>query len=396
LRRSLRETDTAARMGGDEFAILLEDALDINAPAQVGDRILSALRDPFDVQQQRVRISGSVGVALYSGPEQSAEEMLRHADVAMYAAKTQGKDRLTTFERELHHATIDRHQLRAEIHGALESGQFTLVYQPLMELGHEEITGVEALLRWRHPQRGVIPPIEFIPLAEETGLIVPLGRWVLNEACRQGQAWASSTGRPIKMSVNLSGRQVEDPALIGDVAAALASSGLDASLLTLEITESVLLRDVDAVLLQLTELKRLGVRLAIDDFGTGYSSLSYLRRFPVDVLKIDQSFIASVDSGAAEGALVRSIVSLAQILELETVAEGIEETGQLEALRALGVHEGQGHLFARPLEPAALRTFLLRNSRPHQSVAGTGAVRPSTRRSSRPRCATVLDREVNR
>ena len=387
LHRSLRETDTAARMGGDEFAILLEDALDVNAPAQVGDRILAALRDPFDIQEQRVRISGSVGVALYTGPEQTAEEMLRHADVAMYAAKTLGKDRLTTFQRELHHATIDRHQLRSEIHGALESGQFTLAYQPLMELGREEITGVEALVRWRHPQRGVIPPDEFIPLAEETGLIVPLGRWVLNEACRQSQAWALSTGRPIKMSVNLSGRQIEDPALVSDVASALADSGLDASLLTLEITESVLLRDVDAVLLQLTELKRLGIRLAIDDFGTGYSSLSYLRRFPVDVLKIDQSFIASVDSGAAEGALVRSIVSLAQILELETVAEGIEESGQLEALRALGVHEGQGHFFARPLEPDALRSFLMRNSRPHPSEAGDFANR-RTRRTVRPRCAS--------
>jgi EAL domain-containing protein (putative c-di-GMP-specific phosphodiesterase class I) len=280
------------------------------------------------------------------------------------------------FEAEVHHATIDRHQLRADMHAALERGEFTLVYQPLVELSSDEVTGAEALLRWRHPVRGTIGPAAFVPLAEESGLIVPLGRWVLDEACRQAAAWQSELGRSFGISVNLSGRQVDDSALVADIAGALARAGLEPGLLTLEITESVLLQDVDAVRERLTELKRLGVQLAIDDFGTGYSSLSYLRRFPVDVLKIDRSFIAAVDTGAAEAALVRSIVSLAQILELQTVAEGIEEVGQFEALRGLGVDRGQGYLFAEPLEGDALVALLGRATAP----PAVPARRPATRR----------------
>jgi EAL domain-containing protein (putative c-di-GMP-specific phosphodiesterase class I) len=319
-----------------------------------------------------VRLSGSVGIAVYQGPENSAEELLRHADVAMYAAKTQGKDRLTTFEPELHHATIDRHQLRADMHSALENGHFLIQYQPLVRLGAQELTGVEALLRWNHPTRGLIQPVEFIPLAEESGLIVPLGRWVLNEACREAQRWSAACGRPIEISVNLSGRQIEDAKLVADVSAALASAGLPAEQLTLEITESVLLRDVDSVLLTLKDLKALGVRLAIDDFGTGYSSLSYLRQLPVDILKIDRSFISAIDSGAAESALVRSIVSLAQILELRTVAEGIEDNAQLDALRMLGVDEGQGFFFARPMAPRDVDPLLTGELRTDTGSGGNG------------------------
>ena len=392
IRRALREADTAARMGGDEFAILLEDEADVNGPVQVAERLLSVLRNPFTVQDHDVRISGSIGIALYAGPEQAAEELLRHADVAMYAAKNQGKDRLTVFEPEVHSATIDRHQLRADLHAALELGQFTLVYQPLIDLTSDRTMGYEALIRWRHPARGVIAPADFIPLAEETGLIVPIGRWVLNEACRQAQDWCRKAGRPIEISINLSGRQVEDQQLVEHVAGALSATGLDPQLLTLEITESLLMRDVEAVLERLTQLKGLGVRLAIDDFGTGYSSLSYLRRFPVDVLKIDQSFISAVDSGAAEGALVRSIVSLAQMLDLHTVAEGIEEAGQLEALRSLGVEQGQGYLFSRPVAPLEIDRILVIQesaaqpaarsarppvSRPSRRVASTRAAGPS-------------------
>jgi diguanylate cyclase (GGDEF)-like protein/PAS domain S-box-containing protein len=380
LRRTLRDSDTAARMGGDEFAVLLEDARDAHSPEYVGERILAALRDRFELNGQQVRLSGSVGIAIYQGPEHSAEELLRHADVAMYVAKQQGKDRLTIFESELHHATIDRHQLRAEMHDAFESSQFALVYQPLVALSDSQLSGVEALLRWNHPVRGEIGPVEFIPLAEESGLIVELGRWVLGEACRTAQGWIEASGRPLEMSLNLSSRQVEDPELVGDVESALVASGLCPELLTLEITESVLLRDVDAVLERLTALKRLGVRLAIDDFGTGYSSLSYLRRLPVDVLKIDRSFISGIENGAAENALVRSIVSLAQLLELRTVAEGIEDGQQLEALRALGVDSGQGFHFARPL-PAAHVAELLSGARqlgsqsrrtPRRRVSGRG------------------------
>ncbi len=381
LRRTLRDADTAARMGGDEFAVLLEDARDADAPEFVGERLLGALRDAFTVHGRSVRLSGSIGIAVYRGPEHSAEELLRHADVAMYAAKTQGKDRLTVFEPELHHATIDRHELRAEMHGAMEAGQFMLHYQPLVRLDHQHVTGVEALLRWTHPTRGAIQPVDFIPLAEESGLIVALGRWVLNEACREAQRWTRESGRPIEMSVNLSGRQVEDPHLVSDVEAALRSAGLDPAQLTLEITESVLLRDVEAVMTRLTDLKRLGVRLAIDDFGTGYSSLSYLRQLPVDILKVDRSFISAIDSGAAENALVRSIVSLAQILELRTVAEGIEEPAQLDVLRTLGVDEGQGYYFSRPMAPRDLDALMtgkvrLADRAPDLAAAERLAIRP--------------------
>ena len=360
LQRTLRDADTVARMGGDEFAILLEDAHDRHASVEIAERILETLRAPFTVHGQAVHIQGSVGIALYTDPGQTAEELLRRADVAMYAAKTQGKDRLMVFQPDVHLVTIDRHQLKADMHLALENDEFTLLYQPVVDLDSTAITGVEALIRWQHPRRGVIGPVDFIPLAEETGMIVAIGRWVLNEACRQGQAWQEGAPRPLTMSVNLSARQIEDASLIQDVGSALRESGLQPSLLTLEITESVLLSDMDVVMGRLKALRALGVRLAIDDFGTGYSSLSYLRNLPVDALKIDRSFVAAVDSGSAERALVRSIVSLAQILGLETVAEGIEEPSQLAALRSAGAQFGQGFLFAEPMDARLIPVALAR------------------------------------
>ncbi len=381
---TLRDADTAARMGGDEFAVLIEDVADSEGPLGVAKRLLEALRLPLTLQGHEIRVTASIGVALYRGPENSAEELLRHADVAMYAAKNQGKDRITVFEPELHSSAIDRHQLKSDLHAALERGQFSLVYQPLASLADGEITGCEALLRWEHPIRGQVPPAEFVPLAEESGLIVPLGRWVLAEACRRAASWQRELDRDIYISVNLSGRQVEDENLLDDIRRALEDAQLDPSLLMLEITESVLLREVDTVLERLTTIKRLGVRLAIDDFGTGYSSLSYLRRFPVDVLKIDRSFISAVDGGAAEVALVRSIVSLAQMLNLRTVAEGIEQAGQLETLREMGVHDGQGHLFAHPLVPEAL-IGLLRGRRVSARSSSRGS--SVSRRSARPTVA---------
>lgn len=358
LRLSLREADTAARMGGDEFAILVEDATGGSAPVQVGDRILEALRHPFEIQGQDVRIHGSIGIAINAHPGQTAHELLRHADVAMYAAKNQGKDRLTVFQTGLHHATIDRHQLKADMHAAFEGQQFSLVYQPIVDLESGAVTGAEALLRWRHPRRGQIGPTEFIPLAEENGLIVQIGRWVLIEACREAQAWQGLSAAQLTISVNLSGRQLEEPSLVEDVASALAQAGLDPKLLTLEITESVLLRDVDVVIARLKALKQLGVRLSIDDFGTGYSSLSYLRQLPVDELKIDRSFVAGADGGKGGLALVRSIVSLSQTMGLDTVAEGIEGVSQLDGLRSVGARLGQGYLFARPMESRAIHELL--------------------------------------
>jgi diguanylate cyclase (GGDEF)-like protein/PAS domain S-box-containing protein len=380
LRGTLRDADTPARMGGDEFAILLEDAEDTDASVHIAERILDTLRAPFPVQGRDVHIHGSIGIALHSDAEQTADELLRHADVAMYAAKNQGKDRLTVFLPDVHLVTIDRHQLKADMHLALQKGEFALLYQPIVELASTRITGVEALVRWHHPRRGVVAPADFIPLAEENGLIVALGRWVLKEACRQAQAWRTA-GLSLTMSVNLSSRQVDDAGLAEDVAAALRESGLEPAALTLEITESVLLRDLDVVMARLGALKSLGVRLAIDDFGTGYSSLSYLRNLPVDVLKIDRSFIAEVDSGSAERALVRSIVSLAQILGLKTVAEGIEEQKQLIVLRSFGADFGQGFLFAKPLEARMVPDALVR--RKSAATPRRGAPVPSTNRDRR-------------
>jgi EAL domain-containing protein (putative c-di-GMP-specific phosphodiesterase class I) len=276
----------------------------------------------------------------------------------MYIAKQQGKDRLITFSAKVHDATLERLQLRTDLTVALDHGEFSIDYQPVIELATGEIRGVEALVRWLHPRRGLLGPSEFIPLAEENGEILAIGRWVLRQACVQARAWSRFAPGGLSMAVNLSGRQIDDPHLVADVSAALAASGLPAHRLTLEITESVLMADVDTTTATLHALKALGVRLAIDDFGTGYSSLSYLRRFPVDILKIDRSFVATLHTGDTDIALVRSILSLGQTLELETIAEGIEEVAQLDQLRKLGASLGQGYLFARPLDPDALTELL--------------------------------------
>jgi Amt family ammonium transporter len=286
----------------------------------------------------------------------------------MYAAKGQGKNRLTVYQAGIHAAAVDRHQLRADLQVALDAAQLSLSYQPIVDLADMRLVGMEALLRWDHPTRGAISPSEFVPIAEESGLILPIGRWVLQEACRQAREWQVRHGATVSVSVNVSAHQVATDGLAELVTETLRETGLGPGGLTLEITESVLLGDVERVIARLAELKSLGVRIAIDDFGIGYSSLSYLRFLPVDVLKIDRSFVNAVDSGAAERAVVRSIVSLSQILGLRTVAEGIETTSQLDALRTIGAHLGQGYLFARPLSAAAMSRYLARHARAGRAV----------------------------
>ena len=354
LKNCLRQADTAARLGGDEFAILLEDGGDGVDAAEVASRILASLEGPFHLEGKEVFVRASVGIAsadARTGGPEGAEELLRNADVAMYMAKEAGKGRYQVFEPAMHDTALQRLELKADLQRAVDNDEFVLHYQPVIELDSGRIEGLEALVRWQHPARGLLPPLDFIPLAEETGLIVPLGRWVLREACRQARRLQErhEFSPPVHMAVNLSARQLQRPEIVGEIAEILLESELDPQGLVLEITESVMMQDMDLSILRLAELKKLGVRLAVDDFGTGYSSLNYIRRFPVDILKVDKSFVDSVNEGGEESALTAAIIELAGILRLRPVAEGIERADQLERLLTLRCDLGQGFYFARPL-----------------------------------------------
>jgi diguanylate cyclase (GGDEF)-like protein len=347
----IRPTDTAARLGGDEFAVLVEDLASPGDYAVVATRMLESLREPFCIGGKEVFVHGSIGIAMCGEGDNTADELLRNADVAMYMAKAEGKNRFELFNPSMHSAMLRRLDIEADLRRAVERREFVLHYQPTVELQTGRIAGVEALVRWQHPDQGLIPPLDFIPIAEETGLIVELGEWVLREACAQAQQWHEEhpTDPPLMMSVNLSVRQLQQENIVATVARVLADTGLDATCLTLEITESAVMNDHVTTIVRLNQLKALGVRIAVDDFGTGYSSLSYLRRFPIDVLKIDRSFVDGVTDGSQKRALLRTIVELGRTLNLETVAEGIEEPEELLQLRALDCDLGQGYYFARPL-----------------------------------------------
>ena len=364
IRACLRRQDTAARLGGDEFGILLEDT-DEALAGEVAERILDALRQPFGVAARQIFVQASIGIALGSdagapGEGETADELLRNADAAMYTAKARGKGRHEFYQAAMHASALRRLELRGRLEASLEAGEFVLHYQPVVELAGGAMVGVEALVRWRQPDGHLAQPVEFIPLAEETGLIVPLGQWVLEEACRQGAVWHRlHPGRDLSMAVNVAARQFQEPTFVDVVRHVLAGAGLPASSLVIEVTESALLDVGEATITAITELKEMGVRIALDDFGTGYSSLSHLRRFPIDVLKIDRSFVEGIDGDdAGERALVRSIVRLALSLDLEIVAEGIERHEQVVGLTALGARLGQGFHFGRPMEPEAIEARL--------------------------------------
>jgi diguanylate cyclase (GGDEF)-like protein/PAS domain S-box-containing protein len=356
-----RSSDTVARIGGDEFGILLEDDADESRARALADRALAAFAVPFEVRGREVFIRASIGIALSVPGHSETDELIRNADTAMYAAKAAGKGRYEFFRPFMHTRALERFEVQADLERALTRGEFVVHYQPIVDFETGEARGVEALVRWNHPTRGLLGPLEFISVAEETGAIVPLGAWVLGEACRQAAAWRAehAAAANLWVSVNLSTRQLLEADLVTQVRDVLAASGLPPSALTLELTEGSLMQDVEETVRKLRALKDLGVRLAIDDFGTGSSSLGYLPRFPIDTLKIDKSFVDGIAADDSEDpALVRAIVQMAATLNLDTIAEGIEGSEQLNELLSAGCRSGQGYLFARPLQADALEAFL--------------------------------------
>ena len=361
LSASVRPSDTAARLGGDEFALLIDDAPDTDAVEAFAERIVAAFSEPFRLSDAEVIATATVGVAT-SADSADADELLRHADLALYAAKTAGKRRWRRYQPALSAGMLRRREVQAALEEAVNNSEFTLVYQPIVELDSGQIVGFEALIRWPHPQWGMMLPGQFITLAEETGHIVPLGAWVVRQALSDMVQWRRRMEAPDDagphVSVNVSARQFRDPGFVAGVREALRESGLPPSALLLELTESVLFGDSDRIGAELDELKEIGVRLAIDDFGTGYSSLSYLLQLPIDVLKIDKSFVTGIAASWRQHALVKGIVRLAGTLEVEVIAEGIETETERELLAGMGCQYGQGYLLSVPLEAAQAEELL--------------------------------------
>jgi len=360
LQGCMRPADTVARIGGDEFAILLEQCVDVSDTAHVAERVIAQLSAPFALAEHEVFTNTSIGIVLSTSAVVDSSALMRDVKVALYRAKERGKGRYEVFDASMNVQTHQRLRLEGDLRRALERGEFIVQYQPTIDLATGKIEALEALVRWMHPERGLVPPLDFIPVAEETGLIRPIGRWVLEEACRQAHAWhlEQSEACPWLMSVNLSANQFQQTDLVDEVVAVLERTGLDPRLLQLEITESVIMADAPTTIVTLRALKDLGVRLAIDDFGTGYSSLSYLKRFPVDTLKVDKVFVDGLEHDADDMAIVQAVVTLARALGLEVTAEGIESAAQLAQLRKLGCHLGQGYYFARPLAANAIAPLL--------------------------------------
>ena len=359
----MRECDTVARLGGDEFVLLINGHSGPESVQLIMERMLAAVSQPWIIEQGEFQVSCSIGVALHPEDGEDARTLLKHADSAMYRAKDSGRDNFQFFTRDLNTLMTERLEMEGHLRRALERHQFVLAYQPRVDLDGGRIVAAEALLRWRIPNRGTIAPQRFIALAEETGLIVPIGKWVLQTACAQNKAWQDEGLPPIVVSVNVSARQFRQENLVQTVAEVLRDTGLDARYLELELTESMVMHDAPQLVAMLDQLKDLGVQISVDDFGTGYSSLSYLKRFPVDRLKIDRSFVEHIASDADDATIVRTIIALGHNLGLKVVAEGVESDEQLRFLRSNLCDEAQGFLMGRPVSSRHLRRIFTRLKR---------------------------------
>jgi diguanylate cyclase (GGDEF)-like protein/PAS domain S-box-containing protein len=363
LKLALRASDVVARMGGDEFVVLVQEVSDADQIAAVARKILSATLRPVEIAGQECRVTASIGICMYPGDAQDEESLMKNADMAMYLAKEAGKNNYQFYSAEIQSRSIEKLGMETQLRHALERNQLSLNYQAKLDLRTGAISGVEALLRWNNPELGAVPPMQFIPVAEETGLIVPIGKWVLRTACAQNRAWQREGLPPVCMAVNLSPRQFADPDLVADVTAVLAETGMAPELLELEITESMVMHDSDRAVKLLGEIKALGVRLAIDDFGTGYSSLAQIKRFPIDTIKIDRSFIREIPGNAEDMAIAQAIIAMGRSLSLTVVAEGVETEQQQTFLREHLCDEMQGYFFSKPVVPEAFAALLLENSK---------------------------------
>jgi EAL domain-containing protein (putative c-di-GMP-specific phosphodiesterase class I) len=356
----LRTGDTVARLGGDRFTILLHEINDVSDTIRVAERVQKKLGVPLNLGGQDITMSASMGIVLSAPDYEQPEDILRDADIALHRAKTSGEARHEVFDRAMHESAISRLQLENDLRRAVEGQEFRVQYQPIVSLRTGRIVGFEALVRWHHPERGIVSPLDFIPLAEETGMIIPIGQYVLCEACRQASQWQAKfpAEQPLSISVNLSSKQFSQPDLVDQVEQTLRENHLETHSLILEITESVVMENAEAATAALVELKALGVQLSIDDFGTGYSSLSYLHSFPINSLKIDRSFIGKMNVDNTNLEIVRTVVALACSLGMNVTAEGIETAEQLAQLRALQCQYGQGYLFSKPLDSEAAAKLL--------------------------------------
>jgi diguanylate cyclase (GGDEF)-like protein len=358
LGKALREGDTLARLGGDEFILLLPGLGEDAAAAKVARKVLTALRQPFHLDGRELFVSASIGISLYPLDGSDAETLVKNADVAMYRAKEQGRDNYQLYRAELHVRALKRMTLESQLRAAVGRDEFRLYYQPIVDLASSTIVAAEALVRWQHPERGLVLPAEFISVAEDTGLILPIGAWVLKTACTEAQSWVRRGLPPVRISINLSARQFQQDDFVRQVSTILAETGLDPSRLELEITESVAMDNADHTVSMLRRMQDLGVRLTIDDFGTGYSSLSYLKRFPLHALKIDRSFVQDIASDPRNAAVAQAIVALGHGLDIDVIAEGVETEEQRSLLQAQGCQALQGYLFSRPLPPERFGALL--------------------------------------